>query len=99
MNNKAFERLKYDLEYAAFNLCEKSDSDVGKGVIESTCPETTLLLAIRNLSEVYDEILKAGQRQGTERASEIVSKNKDTYGVNDYCFDYILEDLGKEIKP
>ena len=42
----------HDLEYAAFNLCEKTDCDIPPGVIESTCPEVTLLLAIRRLKQV-----------------------------------------------
>ena len=41
-----------DLEYAAFNLCEKTDDDVHPGVVESTCPEVTLFLAIRKLKQV-----------------------------------------------
>jgi hypothetical protein len=46
------DRIMYDLEYAAYNLCTKTDSDVGRGVIESTCPEATLLLAIRRFSDL-----------------------------------------------
>jgi hypothetical protein len=42
----------HDLEYAAYNLCEKTDSDVERGVIESTCPEASLLLSIRRLKEM-----------------------------------------------
>jgi hypothetical protein len=48
-------RIIHNLEYAAFNLCEKTDSDVEQGVIESTCPETSLLLAIRELKQERDK--------------------------------------------
>lgn len=41
-----------NLEYAAYNLCDKSDSEIEEGVFESTCPETTLFLAIRALKEI-----------------------------------------------
>jgi hypothetical protein len=41
-----------DLEYAAFNLCEKTDDDVGETVIESTCPEATLFIAMRKLKQM-----------------------------------------------
>lgn len=43
-----------NIEYAAFNLCENTDLTIrSKGkIVESTCPETSLLIAIRDLKEV-----------------------------------------------
>lgn len=42
-----------NIEYAAFNLCETVDlASRCKGrVVESTCPETSLLIAIRDMKE------------------------------------------------
>ena len=42
----------HNLEYAAFNLCKKTDDDVKPGVIDSTCPETSLFIAIRQLKQI-----------------------------------------------
>jgi len=44
-------RIIHNLEYAAFNLCEKTDDDIEQGVIDSTCPETSLFIAIRELKQ------------------------------------------------
>lgn len=43
-----------NIEYAAFNLCETVDlasQCIGR-VVESTCPETSLFIAIRDMKEV-----------------------------------------------
>lgn len=42
-----------NMEYAAFNLCENTDLTTRSKdrVVESTCPETSLLIAIRDLKE------------------------------------------------
>lgn len=43
-----------NMEYAAFNLCESMnlDSKNGGRTVETTCPEKSLLIAIRDLKEV-----------------------------------------------
>jgi len=50
-------RVIGDLEYAAYNLCEAETVEGlekrGNGrIVESTCPETSLLIALRDLSEI-----------------------------------------------
>ncbi|WP_020208998.1 hypothetical protein [Gilvimarinus chinensis] len=47
----------HNLEYAAFNLCESVDEAEIKNVVESTCPERSLRIAIRNIKSV----LSAGE--------------------------------------
>lgn len=47
-------RLLGDLEYAAHNLCDETEDDVSR-VIESTCPERTLLIAIRDMRALMKE--------------------------------------------
>lgn len=46
----------HNLEYASFNLCEKSDDDIELGITDSTCPETSLFIAIRKLNEIKDKV-------------------------------------------
>ena len=41
--------ISAELEYVAFNLCDKSDDEIEQGIVESTCAETTLFIAIRKL--------------------------------------------------
>ncbi len=48
-------QLQSDLEYSAFNLCDIKIEDLEEGIIESTCPETTLLIAIRNLKAMIGD--------------------------------------------
>lgn len=57
------------------------------------------LIVGSEIRQAIHESFEVGQRQGMERAAEIVKKNKVTFGINEYCFDYIFEDLSKEIKP
>lgn len=54
----AIEQSLGNIEYAAFNLCETMDLlSSGKGrVVESSCPEKSLLIAIRDLKEVTQPI-------------------------------------------
>ena len=49
-------RIIHNLEYAAFNLCEKTDDDIEQGVIDSTCPETSLFIAIRELKQPSNQV-------------------------------------------
>ena len=46
-----------DLEYSAFNLCNgKKYTDLPKGIIESTGAEDTLLISIRELRKIIDNL-------------------------------------------
>jgi hypothetical protein len=61
-----------NLQYAGFNLCREFDFSriqrPGRRTTESTCPDDSLLIAIRDLSELIDEPLPqppAGQ-EGNE---------------------------------
>lgn len=55
-NNKALKQILYGLEHAAYNLCDgKKYTDLPHDIIESTCPEETLLISIRNLKILIDE--------------------------------------------
>jgi hypothetical protein len=46
----------YDLEYAAFNLCEtRKEEELDERIVESTCPEASLLLAIRKIKSAIKE--------------------------------------------
>jgi len=43
----------HNLEYAAYNLCgEKKYIDLQSGITDSTCPEESLLIAIRDLKTI-----------------------------------------------
>lgn len=63
MNNKeikeALNNILYDMEYAAFNLCDdyvnKEDS-LDRRIVESTCPKISLLLAVRKLKETIKNL-------------------------------------------
>jgi len=45
------------LEYAAFNLCSVSEIDI-KSIVDSTCPEKSLLIGIRDLKQALSDIDK-----------------------------------------
>jgi len=51
--------ISSNLQYAGFNLCDNFDFSRVQGAkwrtVESTCPETSLLIAIRDLSELIGE--------------------------------------------
>lgn len=61
-----------NLQYAGFNLLDHFDFDCIQGpkrrAVESTCPETSLLIAIRDLSELIGEPLT--NTDGQEGASD-----------------------------
>ena len=48
------------LEYAAFNLCSVSEIDI-KSIVDSTCPEKSLLIGIRDLKQALSDIDKEEQ--------------------------------------
>lgn len=58
------EQLKYltnELEYSAYNLCNgQKYTDLPKGIIESTGAETTLLIVIRDLILLTNELEQTG---------------------------------------
>jgi hypothetical protein len=45
-----------ELEYSAYNLCEKTDEDVNKNTVDSTCPESTMFIAMRRLSLIANKL-------------------------------------------
>ena len=44
-----------NMEYAAYNLCEGTESELEAGIIESTCPERSLFIALRELKKLAGE--------------------------------------------
>lgn len=57
-----------NLQYAGFNLCREFDFSriqrPGRRTTESTCPDDSLLIAIRDLSELIDEPLPQPPKEG-----------------------------------
>lgn len=60
--------ISNNLQYAGFNLCDDFDFARVQGTkwrtVESTCPETSLLIAIRDLSELIGEPVPQPPEQG-----------------------------------
>jgi hypothetical protein len=41
-----------NIDYAAYNLCDMSESELEGGITESTCPEKSLFIALRELKKL-----------------------------------------------
>lgn len=49
-------KILYDLEYSAYNLIGQKYTDLPKGVVESTSSKDSLLIAIRDLKKIVEDL-------------------------------------------
>lgn len=74
------------MEYAAHNLCEKTNDDIDCRVVDSTCPEISLFLAIRELKEIEKEggeLFDGEIKRLTDARKEALSKAVSAIYFND----------------
>ncbi len=65
------EDIIIDLEYAAFNLCDKKVEDLPFGLMESTGADDTLLLAIVRLKNIVNRSIHQPVQTVEEKITEI----------------------------